>query len=192
MSKMEKKLVIFSAPSGAGKTTIVHHLLKTYPQLEFSVSACNRPKRGDEVHGVDYYFLSKEEFQQKINNNEFAEWEEVYAGNFYGTLHSEIERVWKKGKVIIFDIDVEGGMNLKKQFGKQALSIFVMPPSVVDLEKRLKKREEDTPESIALRVNKAEEELLTAPLFDTIIVNDNLETAFKDAERVVSNFLTED
>ena len=155
---MKGKLVIFSAPSGAGKTTIVHHLLKVFPNLEFSVSACSRPMRKDETYGVDYYFISVEEFKKKISKEEFVEWEEVYKDNFYGTLKAEIERIWKKGHHIIFDMDVVGGLNLKKQFGEQALSIFVMPPSIQHLEARLKMRETETPASIARRIGKAEVE----------------------------------
>ena len=183
------KLVIFSAPSGAGKTTIVQHLLKKIPELEFSVSACSRPMRKDETYGVDYYFLSVDEFRKKIKNNEFVEWEEVYTDHFYGTLKAEIERIWKKGKHIIFDMDVVGGLNLKKQFGDRALAIFVMPPSIQHLEDRLKLRETETPESIARRIGKAENELKTANQFDKVILNDTLEHAFEEAEKVVLEFL---
>jgi guanylate kinase len=186
---MQGKLIIFSAPSGAGKTTIVHHLIKIFPELEFSVSACSRPIRKDETYGVDYYFLSVEDFKQKIANNEFVEWEEVYKDNFYGTLKTEIERIWKKGKHIIFDMDVVGGLNLKKQFGDQALAIFVMPPSIEHLEKRLKMRETETPESIARRIGKAANELQTSDLFDKIILNDKLENAFAEAEKMVGEFI---
>lgn len=185
---MRGKLIIFSAPSGAGKTTIVKHLLKNIPQLEFSVSACSRPKRKHETHGVDYYFMTVDEFKQKINNEEFVEWEEVYKDNFYGTLKAEIERIHKKGHHIIFDMDVVGGLNLKKKFGEQALAIFVMPPSISHLEKRLKSRDTETPESIARRIGKAEVELLTANQFDTLILNDRLENAFEEAEKVVKTF----
>ena len=186
---MQGKLVIFSAPSGAGKTTIVQHLLKEFPQLEFSVSACSRPMRKDETQGVDYYFISVNEFKKKIKNNEFVEWEEVYKDNFYGTLKAEIERIWKKGKHVIFDLDVAGGLNLKKQFGKKAIAIFVMPPSIKHLEMRLKSRETETPESITRRIGKAENELKTAKFFDKIILNDNLKNAFAEAEKMVAGFL---
>lgn len=187
---MKGKLVIFSAPSGAGKTTIVQHLLNKTLRLEFSVSACSRAIRKDETHGVDYYFISVEEFRKKIENQEFAEWEEVYKDNFYGTLKAEIERIRKKGHHIIFDMDVVGGLNLKKQFGDQALAIFVMPPSIQHLENRLKMRETETPESIARRIGKAEVELQTANQFDKIILNDTLEHAFEEAEKVVNEFLS--
>lgn len=186
---MEGKLIIFSAPSGAGKTTIVHHLLKVFPDLEFSVSACSREMRKGEEYGVDYYFLSVDEFKDKIERGEFVEWEEVYKDNFYGTLRSEVERIWKKGKHVIFDVDVIGGINLKKQFGSNALSVFVMPPSIEHLENRLKSRETETPESIARRMGKAEQELKTANQFDKIILNDKLEHAFEEAERIVEDFL---
>ena len=186
---MNGKLIIFSAPSGAGKTTIVQHLLSKIPKLEFSVSACSRGMRKDETQGDDYYFISVEEFKKKIENNEFVEWEEVYKDNFYGTLKAEIERIWKKGHHIIFDMDVIGGLNLKKQFGDRAFSIFVMPPSIQHLENRLKMRETETPESIARRIGKAEHELKTADQFDKIVLNDNLEHAFEQAEQIVTEFL---
>lgn len=186
---MQGKLIIFSAPSGAGKTTIVQHLLRVFPDLEFSISACSREIRRGETYGVDYYFLTIEEFKEKIANNEFVEWEEVYKDNFYGTLRSEIERIWRKGKHIIFDMDVIGGLNLKKQFGDQALAIFVMPPSVEHLENRLRQRETETPESIARRIGKAEKEIESANQFDKIILNDNLHHAFEAAENIVGEFL---
>lgn len=186
---MDGKLIIFSAPSGAGKTTIVHHLLEEFPQLEFSVSACSRPMRKGETHGVDYYFLSLEDFKQKISDNDFIEWEEVYKDNFYGTLKVEIERIWKKGMHVIFDVDVVGGLNLKNQFGDLALAVFVMPPSIQHLEMRLRSRETENDESIARRIGKAANELKTADLFDKIILNDKLENAFEEAEKIVSEFL---
>lgn len=183
------KCIIFSAPSGAGKTTIVHHLLKVFPQLEFSVSACSRPMRKGEVHGKDYYFIGIDEFKKKIAENAFLEWEEVYKDNFYGTLKSEIERIWNNGHHVIFDVDVVGGLNLKKKFGKNALAVFVMPPSIQHLEERLKQRDTETPESIARRMAKAAQELDTANQFDVQILNDNLEKALKEAEKVVADFL---
>jgi guanylate kinase len=191
MEKDNGKLVIFSAPSGAGKTTIVQYLLETFPQLEFSVSACSREKRKGETHGVDYYFLSITEFKEKIKNNEFAEWEEVYKDHFYGTLKSEIERIWNKGKHIIFDMDVVGGLNLKKLFEEKALAVFVMPPSIGHLETRLKLRETETAESIARRIGKAEEELRTSIHFDKIILNDDLEKAFVEAKKITSEFISQ-
>lgn len=186
---MEGKLVIFSAPSGAGKTTIVQHLLKVFPDLEFSISACSRDIRRGETYGVDYYFLTVDEFKEKIAANEFAEWEEVYKDNFYGTLKSEIDRIWRNEKHIIFDMDVMGGLNLKKQFGSKALAVFVMPPSIAHLESRLKMRETETPESIARRIGKAEQEIKTAAQFDRIIHNDDLEKALEEAENIIGEFL---
>lgn len=184
------KMIIFSAPSGSGKTTIVRHLLSKFPdQIEFSISATSRAKRGVEENGKDYYYFTHEEFKQKIANKEFLEWEEVYAGAYYGTLRSEVERIWAKGKAVIFDIDVEGGLNLKNQFKENALAVFVMPPSIKILEERLNSRSTDSPESIARRVAKAEKELKTAELFDCFILNEVLEEAFVKAEAVVSNFL---
>lgn len=184
------KLIIFSAPSGSGKTTIVRHLLKKFPdQIEFSISATSRPKRGTEENGKDYYYLTPEEFKKKIEEKAFLEWEEVYAGTHYGTLKSEVERIWAKGKHVIFDIDVEGGLNLKNQFGDKALAVFVMPPSIKILEERLNSRSTDSPESIARRVAKAEKEIKTAELFDTFILNEVLEEAFVKAEKVVLDFI---
>ncbi len=184
------KLIIFSAPSGSGKTTIVRHLLSKFPQrIEFSISATSRQKRGVEENGKDYYYFTHEEFKSKIAKNEFLEWEEVYAGAYYGTLRSEVERIWAKGKAVIFDIDVEGGLNLKNQFKDKALSVFVMPPSIKILEERLRSRSTDSPESIARRVAKAEKELKTAELFDCFILNEVLEEALEKAEHVVEQFL---
>ncbi len=185
------KLIIFSAPSGSGKTTIVRHLLKTFPnQLEFSISATSRPKRGVEENGKDYHYLTVEEFKQKIDNQEFLEWEEVYVDNYYGTLKSEVDRIWAKGKHVIFDIDVEGGLNLKKIFGEVAMSIFVMPPSIKILEERLNTRSTDSIESISRRVEKAEKEIKTADLFDMFILNEVLEEALIKAEKVVLEFIS--
>ena len=182
------KIIIFSAPSGSGKSTLIGHLLKRFPQLEFSISATSRAPRGSEVNGKEYYFLSNEEFKNKVAAGEFVEWEEVYAGTCYGTLRSELKRIWDKGHVIVFDVDVKGGVNLKKIFGDDALSIFIMPPSVEELRRRLEKRGTDAPETIAKRVAKAEEEITYAPLFDKIVVNDSLETAVADAIRITESF----
>lgn len=183
------KIIIFSAPSGSGKSTLIGHLLKRFPQLEFSISATSRAPRGSEVNGKEYYFLTNEEFKNKVTAGEFVEWEEVYAGTCYGTLRSELKRIWDKGHVIVFDVDVKGGVNLKKIFGDDALSIFIMPPSVEELRRRLEKRGTDTPETIAKRVAKAEEEITYAPLFDKIVVNDSLETAIADATRITESFI---
>lgn len=183
------KIIIFSAPSGAGKSTLIGHLLERFPQLEFSISATSRAPRGSEVNGKEYYFLSNEEFKNKVAAGEFVEWEEVYAGTCYGTLRSELKRIWDKGHVIVFDVDVKGGVNLKKIFGADALSIFIMPPSVEELRRRLEKRGTDAPETIAKRVAKAEEEITYAPLFDKIVINDSLETAIADAIRITESFI---
>ncbi|MFB9056075.1 guanylate kinase [Mariniflexile ostreae] len=184
------KLIVFSAPSGSGKTTIVKHLLgRKDLNLEFSISAASRAKRGDEVDGKDYYFLSAEAFKSKIKNDEFLEWEEVYRDNFYGTLKTEVERIWAKGKHVIFDIDVSGGLRIKRKFPDQTLAIFVKPPSIDELKIRLKKRKTETDDKINMRVAKASAELATAPLFDTIIINDHLEKALNDAETLVHDFI---
>jgi guanylate kinase len=185
----EGKLVIFSAPSGAGKTTIVHHLLSKLPDLEFSISATTRPARGEEVHGKDYYFISKEEFLHRIAKKQFVEFEEVYSGTFYGTLRTEIERIWEKGKTVIFDIDVEGGMHLKRKYEEQALAVFVQPPSLEVLIERLTGRGTDSAEKLQERFAKAEKELNYAPQFDIILKNYDLETACKEAEDLVTNFI---
>lgn len=186
---MYGKLIIFSAPSGAGKTTIVRHLLERDLNLEFSVSATSRGKRHTETDGKDYYFLSPEEFKRKIDNNEFLEWEEVYQGTFYGTLKSEVERIREKGKNVIFDMDVVGGCNIKKFYGDEALAIFVQPPSVEELRNRLISRSTDSSEVIEKRIQKAEYELTFANQFDKIIVNEHLETAFDEAEKCIRVFL---
>jgi guanylate kinase len=183
------KLVIFSAPSGAGKTTIVRHLLTKRPDLEFSISATTRPPRGDERHGIDYYFISKEEFLHRIAKKQFVEFEEVYSGTFYGTLRSEIQRIWDKGKTVIFDIDVEGGLHLKRKYEKHALAIFVQPPSLLVLIERLTGRGTDSPEKLEERFAKAKKELNYAPQFDIILKNHELETACKEAELLVDDFL---
>jgi len=184
------KLLVFSAPSGSGKTTIVRHLLSLeYLNLEFSISATSRPSRGEELEGKDYYFLSIKEFKNKIKNEEFLEWEEVYRDSFYGTLKSEVERIWAKGKHVIFDIDVAGGLRIKKKFPKETLAVFVKPPSVDELKIRLKKRKTESEEKINMRIAKASIELATAPQFDTIIKNVNLDQALQDAEKLVADFV---
>lgn len=183
------KLIIVSAPSGAGKTTLVKHLLENLDSIEFSVSCATRNPRPNEIHGQDYYFISTEEFKQKIDNQEFAEFEEVYAGSFYGTLKSEIQRIWDKGKSVIFDIDVIGGVNLKKIYPENSLSIFIMPPSVEELENRLRNRNTESEEKLQMRVKKAEKELLLAPEFDKIIVNNDLEESQKEIADLVISFL---
>ena len=183
------KLIIFSAPSGAGKTTIVRHLLSCNLDLEFSISATTREKRHTETDGKDYYFLTLEEFSRKIENNEFLEWQEVYPGDFKGTLKSEVERIRSNGKNVIFDVDVVGGCNIKKYYGTDALAVFVQPPSVEELQKRLLSRLTDTAEVIEKRIQKAEYELTFASQFDQIIVNEHLEKAFEDAEKCIHEFL---
>jgi guanylate kinase len=185
------KLVILSAPSGAGKTTIVHHLLKNLPNLEFSVSATTRLCRRNEVHGRDYYFISKEEFLHRVAHKEFVEFEEVYSGTFYGTLRSEIERIWDKGHHVIFDIDVIGGLHLKKKYEENALAIFVQPPSLEVLIERLTKRGTDSPEKLKERISKAENELGYADQFDVVLKNNDLKAAFAEAERLVVDFLND-
>jgi len=186
---MEGKLFIFSAPSGAGKTSIVKALLQRMPALEFSISATSRLKRRGETNGRDYYFLSPEKFRRKIENDEFLEWEEVYQGSYYGTLRSEIHRIWDKDHHVVFDVDVAGGINIKKQFAEKALSIFVMPPSIVELEKRLVNRKTETPESLKKRLDKARYELGFAKEFDRIVVNDKLDQAIEEAAKLVEDFL---
>lgn len=190
-TKTGGKLIVFSAPSGSGKTTIVRHLLgKKDLNLEFSISATSREKRGAEVHAKDYYFLSLKDFKQHIKDDDFLEWEEVYRDNFYGTLKSEIERIWALGKNVIFDIDVSGGLRIKRKFPEQTLAIFVKPPDLNELVRRLKDRGEESTEKISMRVAKAPAELATAPLFDVIVENDNLEKALNEAETLVSDFIT--
>ena len=184
------KLIIFSAPSGSGKTTIVKHLLSLAPlNLAFSISATSRTPRGEEVHGKEYYFLSAEEFKQRIADNDFLEWEEVYQNYFYGTLKSEVERLWTMGKNVVFDIDVAGGLRIKKQFPDQTLAIFVEPPSIAVLEERLRARQTETEEKIQMRLDKAGQEMATAHLFDVIIKNDDLPRALQEAEDLVTDFI---
>ncbi|WP_340199543.1 guanylate kinase [Ascidiimonas sp. W6] len=184
------KLLIFSAPSGSGKTTIVKHLLK-YPELnlEFSVSCTTREPRGEEKDGQHYYFLSLKDFKQHIKDGDFVEWEEVYRDNFYGTLNSEVERIWAKGKNVIFDIDVSGGLRIKKKFPEQTLAVFVKPPSVDELKIRLKQRKTESEDKINMRIAKASVELATAPQFDKIIKNYDLATAKQEAYDLVADFI---
>ena len=186
---MNGKVLIFSAPSGSGKSTIVNHLLPLHPEMEFSVSATSRPPRGEEKDGVEYYFLTVEDFRARIEADEFVEYEQVYEGRFYGTLKSEVERIWAKGHVIIFDVDVKGGVSLKKYFGDSALSVFIQAPSVEELRRRLIARATDSQEAIDERVAKAAEEMTYAPQFDKILINDNLNEAFARAEEMVDEFL---
>ncbi len=182
-------MIIFSAPSGAGKTSIVKGVLEKVHDLEFSISATSREKRKGEQDGVDYYFLSEEDFRRRVDQDEFLEWEEVYTGRLYGTLRKEVDRIWQKNKHVIFDVDVAGGVNIKKQYPEQALSIFIMPPSIQELEKRLKLRGTETAQSLEERVGKAQQELTYASEFDTILINDNLEVAIQRAIHLVQEFL---
>lgn len=186
---MAGKLIIFSAPSGSGKSTIINHLLKQNLNLHFSISATSRAPRGSEQDGVEYYFLSPEEFRRRIANDEFLEYEEVYADKYYGTLKSEVERMLEEGKNVIFDVDVVGGCNIKKQYGDRALSVFIQPPCVAELRKRLEGRGTDAPEVIESRIAKAEYELGFACRFDVIIVNDDLEKAQAEALKVIGDFI---
>lgn len=187
------KLVIFSAPSGSGKTTIVKHLVAQIPQLGYSISACTRPRRGrTEEHGKDYYFLSKEEFEQKIRNDEFVEWEQVYSGAYYGTLKAEIQRIWSEGKHVIFDVDVVGGLRIKEYYGDRAIAIFVKVNSVEELRKRLLQRQTETDASLETRLAKAEYEMSFEDRFDVVLLNENLEETLQKALRIVQNFLGND
>jgi len=188
-SQPSGKAIIFCAPSGSGKTTIVKHLLSIDHRLAFSVSACTRKQRANEAHGKDYYFLTVEEFKQKIANNEFLEYEEVYGGNFYGTLKSEVDRIWAQGKAVIFDVDVVGGLNIKEYFGDKALAIFVKPPSVEVLEQRLRYRSTETEETLRMRVDKAVHELDYETKFEHVLVNNNLDIALHEAEKLLNDFL---
>lgn len=183
------KLIIFSAPSGSGKTTIVRHLLNTFPNLlSFSVSACTRSPRAHEINGKDYYFLSTEQFRQHISNNDFAEWEEVYAGNYYGTLKSEIQRIWDSGKTVIFDVDVKGGLKLKEVYGDKALAVFVKVNSPEEIQKRLQSRETETAETLATRLGKVQYEMSFEKEFDYVLVNDNLDNTLVEAESLIQSF----
>jgi len=189
LTSMEGKLIIVSAPSGAGKTTIVNHLLHKVSGLEFSISATTRSPRGKEKDGKEYFFISPQDFRERIERNEFAEWEEVYKDHFYGTLKSEIERIWAEGKHVIFDVDVKGGINLKNIFGHKAISIFIMPPSVMELKNRLFARATDNPARIEMRVEKAIEEMKLAEKFDHTVINDNLQRASDKVFKLVKSFL---
>ena len=183
------KLVVISAPSGAGKTSIVHFLLKKIEALSFSVSACSRVKRKNEVDGIDYHFLSVEEFQKKIKQGDFLEWEEVYKNQYYGTLKSELKRIWREGKTIIFDVDVVGGVNIKKQYSSECLSIFIMPPSLAVLEERLQKRGSESADSLQKRVTKAKGEIARSGEFDKVILNDDFVKACREAMEVIQKFI---
>jgi len=183
------KLIVISAPSGAGKTSIVHHLLKNMPELSFSVSACSREKRDNETHGKDYYFLGVEGFQNKIKEDAFLEWEEVYENQYYGTLKSEIERIWSEGKTVIFDVDVIGGLNIKKQYPKECLSLFIMPPSVDVLRERLSGRGSESEEKLEMRLAKAEQEISKNQEFDKVILNDDFGIACEETMKVIRNFI---
>jgi guanylate kinase len=187
--EMDGKAVIFSAPSGAGKTTLVHHLLSQFPLLEFSVSATSRPPRGDEQNGVDYYFFSQEEFDARVEKDEFIEWERVYENQCYGTLKVEVDRIWKRGQHVIFDVDVKGGLSLKNQFGNRALAIFVKSPSIEVLEHRLRHRATESEEKIRMRLTKANQELHYASQFDVQLINEDLAVAKAEAVELVNKFI---
>ena len=187
---LSKRSIVISAPSGAGKSTIVGALLRKYPQLEFSISACSRAPRGQEQNGVDYYFLTPGTFKQQIEQGAFFEWEEVYAGMYYGTLQAELERIWSAGKVVIFDVDVIGGLKIKEKLQTAAVSIFIQPPSIQVLEERLRKRQTDTEDKIQLRLAKAAEELSHAQDFDYVVVNDELSMAIEAVERIVQQLIS--
>ena len=184
------KLIIFSAPSGSGKSTIINYLLTQNLNLAFSISATSRPPRGTEKHGVEYFFLTPEEFKQRIANNEFLEYEEVYENRFYGTLKAQVEKQLEAGQNVVFDVDVVGGLNIKKEFGDRALSLFIAPPSIEILHERLKNRGTDSDEMIAKRIGKADLEMTFAPQFDKVVVNDDLEVAKEEAERIIREFLS--
>jgi len=183
------KLIVISAPSGVGKTSIVHFLLGKTDALSFSVSACSRARRDNETDGIDYHFLTVDEFQKEIKEDSFLEWEEVYKNQYYGTLKSEVERIWKEGKTVIFDVDVVGGINIKKQYQKECLSIFIMPPSLAVLEERLQKRGSESKESLQKRVAKAKEEIAKRMEFDQVILNDDFEVACMETMEVIQKFI---
>ena len=189
MASLQNKIIIITAPSGSGKTSITRHLMTAYPQLAFSVSAATRSPRGSERNGVDYYFISVDNFKEKIQRNEFVEWEMVYEGKYYGTLKSELNRIWQKNEVPILDIDVKGAIHVQQQYPQQTLSIFIQPPSVEELKKRLEGRGTETKESLAARVNKASYEISFKNHFNKVIINDELGRACKEAEEVVGRFL---
>jgi len=184
-----EKLIVISAPSGAGKTSIVHFLLKQIEVLSFSVSACSRARRKNETDGIDYHFLAVEEFQQKIKKGNFLEWEEVYKNQYYGTLKSELKRIWREGKTVIFDVDVVGGVNIKKQYSSECLSIFIMPPSLAVLEERLQKRGSESADSLQKRVTKAKGEIARSGEFDKVILNDDFVKACREAMEVIQKFI---
>jgi guanylate kinase len=186
---MKDQVVIVSAPSGAGKTTIVKNLLAAIPELQFSVSACSRAKRPNETDGIDYFFISTQDFLSKIKNNEFLEWQEVYEGSYYGTLNSEIKRIWSMDKIVIFDVDVIGGINIKKIFRGKALSVFIMPPSIALLEERLRNRSTETEKSLKMRIQKATKEIEFAKSFDRIVLNDEISRASGEAVSIVQEFI---
>lgn len=188
---MKGKVIIVSAPSGAGKTSIVRHLLEQVPDLKFSISATTRPKRDYEIDGKDYYFLTPEQFKERLANDEFLEWQEVYADQFYGSLKSEVERIWSNGQAVIFDVDVLGGLNIKKFYGDEALSVFIEPPTMEELENRLKNRGTENDASLKKRLAKAEYELSFARQFDKIVLNDDLKTAQQEIIDLVRDFLEE-
>ena len=190
MASYLNKIIIIAAPSGAGKTSVTRHLLKTFPDdLAFSISCATRKPRNKEIHGVDYYFISAEEFRRRIDNQEFAEWEMVYHDKYYGTLKTELERIWKQHKAPLLDVDVKGGINIQEQYPQQSLSLFIEPPSIIELEKRLKARGTETAESLKARLDKASYELSFKDRFDKIIINDKLEVACREAEAAVREFL---
>jgi guanylate kinase len=189
---MKRKAIIVSAPSGAGKTTIVKNLLSVFPELEFSISACSRVKRESEVNGKDYYFITADQFRTKISNDEFIEWQEVYPGSYYGTLRSEIDRIWSQGKTPIFDVDVLGAINLKMYFGEAAIAIFIQPPSLQELENRLRHRGTESEENLQTRLKKGEKEMTFADKFDYIVVNDEISTASTKATNLIKTFLNPD